>query len=198
MAAPGAWICGIGMVTPVGGSTAQTAASVRAGLSRYQESSVYNKRFEPMTLALVPDQDLPPLNEALAALPDLTARQARMLRLAEPALQEATEPLPAGQSVPLFLAGPGIEAEVRELAREKGDTRRLAQIDELEAKERSRRQAQMDKARRKLGDAEYERMRQRIADGKVDRKRLRNQRGNRDANADGAQRRSQREQHYES
>ena len=74
----GAWICGIGMVTAVGTTAAQTASSVRAGVSRYQESSVYNKRFEPMTMALLPEDAIPPLNEKLASEPGLTSRQRRM------------------------------------------------------------------------------------------------------------------------
>jgi 3-oxoacyl-[acyl-carrier-protein] synthase-1 len=106
MADKGAWVGGIGMVTPVGGCTAQTAASVRAGISRYQESPVHNKRFQPMTMALVPDADLPPLAEPLAAAPGLTARQARMLRLAQPAIEEALQALPPGPPPPLFLALP--------------------------------------------------------------------------------------------
>lgn len=107
MASGGAWIRGIGMVTPVGGCAAQTASSVRAGISRYQESPVYNKRFAPMTLALVPEEALPPLADPLVAQPGLTARQARMLRLAQPALAEALESLPAEAAAPpLLLAGP--------------------------------------------------------------------------------------------
>ena len=101
------WVCGIGMITAVGDSTAQTAASVRAGISRYAESSVYNKRFLPMTMALLPEENLPPLNEELEnATPGLTSRQRRMLRLAEPALKEALAPLPRGKKIPLFLAVP--------------------------------------------------------------------------------------------
>ena len=107
MAEAGAWIFGVGMVTPVGGCAAQTASSVRAGISRYQESPVYNKRFASMTLALVPEEALPPLAEPLAAEPGLTARQTRMLRLAQPALVEALESLPAEAAPPpLLLAGP--------------------------------------------------------------------------------------------
>lgn len=106
MAGQRAWICAIGMVTPVGGCTGQTAASVRAGISRYQESPVYNKRFEPMTMALVPDDDLPPLADSLAATQGLTARQARMLRLAQPAIGEALQALSPDPPPPLFLALP--------------------------------------------------------------------------------------------
>jgi 3-oxoacyl-[acyl-carrier-protein] synthase-1 len=106
MAEAGAFICGIGMLTAVGGCAAQTAASVRAGINGYQESSICNKRFEPMTLAIVPEEVLPPLAEELTGAAGLTARQARMLRLAGPALEEALAPLPRGPSPPLFLAVP--------------------------------------------------------------------------------------------
>ncbi len=104
--ASGATICGVGMITPVGGNALQTLASVRAGISRYQESPIYNKRFDPMTMALVPDDVLPPLNEELAAEPGLTARQMRMLRLATPALQEAMASLEEPEALPLMLAVP--------------------------------------------------------------------------------------------
>jgi len=107
MAGDSAWICGMGMVTPVGDCATQTATSVRAGISRYQESSIYNKRFEPMTMALLPEDALPPLNKELANHPKLTSRQARMLRLAHNALLEALETLPKEQQlIPVFLAGP--------------------------------------------------------------------------------------------
>ena len=101
-----AFICGIGLFSPVGGCTAQTATSVRAGISRYAESAVCNKHFMKMTMAMVPEEDLPVLTERADALPGLTARQRRMLRLAGPALEEALQPLPDGERVPLFLAGP--------------------------------------------------------------------------------------------
>lgn len=102
----GAWICGIGMMTPAGDCAAQTAASVRAGISRYRESPVYNKRFEPMTLALLPEDALPPLQDELAATPGLTSRQSRMLRLAHKPLLEALAAYPGKERLPLLLAGP--------------------------------------------------------------------------------------------
>ena len=108
MSAQHAWISGIGMMTPVGGCTAQTTASVRAGISLYQESSIYNKHFEPMTMALIPDDILPELKEEVASYPIFSSRQIRMLKLAQPALLEAIEALPEDQNmpIPLFLAGP--------------------------------------------------------------------------------------------
>lgn len=103
--AASAAICGIGMITAIGGNALQTLASYRAGISRYAESSVYNKRFEPMTMALVPEEVLPPLNDEVAQK-GLTARQMRMLRLATPALQEATQSLEKPEPLPLLLAVP--------------------------------------------------------------------------------------------
>jgi 3-oxoacyl-[acyl-carrier-protein] synthase-1 len=83
-------------------------ASVRAGISVYADSPVANKRAEPMTMALIPDDILPPLNDDLAEVNKLTSRQARMLRLADLALPEALEHLPEDyeQPLPLLLAGP--------------------------------------------------------------------------------------------
>jgi len=103
-----AWICGIGMVTPVGGHAAQTAASVRAGISVYEESAFFNQRFEPMTLALIPDDILPPLNDELTGTDKLSSRQVRMLKLADLALTEALEALPEDhqQLLPLCFVGP--------------------------------------------------------------------------------------------
>jgi 3-oxoacyl-[acyl-carrier-protein] synthase-1 len=99
-------IVGIGMMTPVGDSAAMTATSVEAGISAYMASSIYNKRFQPMTLALTPDEALPPLNEELEKIAGLTSRQRRMLRLAEKPLAEALSVVPGPLSPPLLLAGP--------------------------------------------------------------------------------------------
>lgn len=109
MAGESAWICGIGMVTPVGDSAAQTVTSVRAGISGYAVSPVHNKGFLPMTLSLVPEDVLPPLRDELLDHPRLSSRQVRMLRLAHPALLEAVAALPEHhlqRNLPLFLAGP--------------------------------------------------------------------------------------------
>ena len=96
-------IIATGMLTPVGANAKMTAASVLGDISAYQASGIQNKKFKPMTLALVPDDALPPLEEALLTQ-KLTVRQQRMLRLATPALQQATENVQ--QPVPLLLCGP--------------------------------------------------------------------------------------------
>lgn len=99
-------IVGVGMMTPVGDSAAMTSVSVQAGISAYQASSIYNKRFQPMTMALTPEDALPPLHEELEKVSGLTSRQRRMLRLADKAIAEALSVSKSPISPPLFLAGP--------------------------------------------------------------------------------------------
>ncbi len=94
------------MITAVGGNAVQTAAAVRAGISGYQASNIYNKQFNPMTLALVPDEALPPLDDEVAKLFGLTSRQKRMLQLATHPLQQLLAAQPLQTPVPLMLAVP--------------------------------------------------------------------------------------------
>ena len=103
---PKVYVAGVGMITPVGFDAASTAAAVKAGVSRYADSPHYNKNFNPMKMALVPEDALPPLNEKLSSMPELTARQRRMLRLTTPALEEVLMAIPIKDPVPLFLAVP--------------------------------------------------------------------------------------------
>jgi 3-oxoacyl-[acyl-carrier-protein] synthase I len=92
-----------GMITSIGANAEMTAASVRSGISAYQESSIINKHFNPMTMALVPDDALPDLEDELK-LHELSSRQQRMLRLATPAMLPLIDQLDS--SVPLLLACP--------------------------------------------------------------------------------------------
>jgi len=102
-------IVGVGMVTAVGLSAAETAASVSAGLMRFSETELMDGLSEPFTLAEVPDEGLPGLAAALEDAP-LTSREARMLRLAAAPLAQALGPLPDGEPAPaLSLALPELE-----------------------------------------------------------------------------------------
>lgn len=96
-------IMATGMITSLGADTKMTAASVRSGISTYQESAILNKQFNPMILSLVPDEALPELEDELQQQA-LTSRQQRMLRLATPAIQQLAEKLDV--PVPLMLCGP--------------------------------------------------------------------------------------------
>jgi 3-oxoacyl-[acyl-carrier-protein] synthase-1 len=94
-----------GAVCAIGGGLEQIDASVRTGYSAMAASSIHDRFFEPIKMALVPENALGPLTEAADALP-LTSRQRRMLRLATPALQQALEGIEDLQRVPLFLGLP--------------------------------------------------------------------------------------------
>ena len=106
MAESGIAIIKTGAITPVGIGAAQTAASVRAGIARTSESSIYDKNFDPFVMAILPDDVLPPLEQDLEQITGLTARQTRMLRLAAPALQEVLEDIPQQEQIPLYLGVP--------------------------------------------------------------------------------------------
>ncbi|HEY6529203.1 MAG TPA: hypothetical protein VIZ65_10955 [Cellvibrionaceae bacterium] len=49
------YIAGMGMVSPLGGTMAQTYAAIKANISGYACSDYFNKAFEPVTLAKIPD-----------------------------------------------------------------------------------------------------------------------------------------------
>ena len=104
------FVVGVGMQTAVGLTAPETAASVRAATMRFNESSIHDRRFDPVTLAQVPDDALPPLAEPLEAIPELTGREIRMLRLAAPALAECLAAAAGGAGRPgLTLALPEAE-----------------------------------------------------------------------------------------
>lgn len=89
-------VVGTGMMTAIGLSTQETAASVRARTMRFGETSMHDKRFEPFVLAEVIEDGLPELAEIPDGEPRLTSREMRMLRLAAMPLLECLEPLPGG------------------------------------------------------------------------------------------------------
>ncbi|MGH7504384.1 MAG: hypothetical protein ACRELX_01980, partial [Longimicrobiales bacterium] len=103
-------IVGVGMATAVGLSAVETAASVRAGTMRFTETAIMDRRFEPFTLAELPEDGLPPLIEELERTTGFTSRELRLLRLATAPLLECLAKLP-GTAWPLPLALALPEAE---------------------------------------------------------------------------------------
>ena len=100
-------IVGVGVTTAVGLSAPETAAAVRATTARFEESPIRDHRFEPFTLALVPDEGLPPLVDSLESTRGLTSREIRLLRLATMPITECLAVMPSGQPAPgLALAIP--------------------------------------------------------------------------------------------
>lgn len=107
-------IIGMGMMTPLGLNAEQTAASVRAGLSAFEESAMMDKAVEPFVIASLPDDVLADLSSELAQEAALTYREARMLRLAQPAIEQALEPLgDVSQDVPVYLGFPEMETQIK-------------------------------------------------------------------------------------
>lgn len=106
-------ILSAGACTPVGLTLAETAASTRARIARLREIAWRDRRFEPFIVGSVPDAGLPPLAEPLLAR-HLQYREARMLRLAQVALEDALGTaddlaalgIDAGRPLPLLLALP--------------------------------------------------------------------------------------------
>ncbi|MDP3822218.1 MAG: hypothetical protein Q8R33_12155 [Burkholderiales bacterium] len=99
-------IASAGVVTPIGLSLPETAASARARVARLREIDWRDRRFEPFIVGSVPEDGLPDLAEGLAGLP-LQYREARMLRLAHVALEEALAPLQGkADLIPLLLGLP--------------------------------------------------------------------------------------------
>jgi 3-oxoacyl-[acyl-carrier-protein] synthase-1 len=96
-------IVGMGMVTAVGLDAQQTAASVRAGIARFEETSIHDKRFEPLVMSVLPDEVLHPLKPEIENTAGLTSKQVRALRLATSALKETTMSLPEIEKIPLYL-----------------------------------------------------------------------------------------------
>lgn len=110
MAAPNIVIASAGLVTPVGLSLRETAASARARVARLREIDWRDRRFEPFIVGTVPDEGLPALAAPLAGQP-LQTRESRMLRLAHAALEEAVVPVAEAlaarkQRLPLLLGLP--------------------------------------------------------------------------------------------
>ncbi|HEY2377842.1 MAG TPA: beta-ketoacyl synthase N-terminal-like domain-containing protein [Gemmatimonadaceae bacterium] len=101
MSADSVVIVGLGMMTSVGVSARETAASVRAATARFIAIPARDKQFRPFTIAEVPNDALPPLAGSLHDVNSLSDRERRLLRLATPPLRECFGPLTA---LPVTLA----------------------------------------------------------------------------------------------
>ena len=73
-------VVGIGMVTAVGVSAPETAASVRAATSRFVESALWDRHSAPFVLAEVPDEALPELYEDVTSTAVISRRNSSRWR----------------------------------------------------------------------------------------------------------------------
>lgn len=111
MAAPDVVVARVGMVTAVGLSAAETIASVRSATMRFEKIDWLDHRFEPFTVAFVPDAGLPALAPDVAKTAGLSIRDARLLRLGAKALAECLGPARLGARPPIVLALPEPERQ---------------------------------------------------------------------------------------
>lgn len=77
----------------------------RAGINTYQAANYHSFDHHQITLALVPDDVLPPLAESIEETELLNFRDERLLQMTQVAAQEALSHY-HGEPVPLILAGP--------------------------------------------------------------------------------------------
>src|SRR5690554_5211185 len=91
---------------------------------RFSESGILDQQFEPFVLAQVPEDGLERLVAAVASEPGMTAREARLLRLAARPLIDGLAGAPEQRAVPVMVALP--ETETRRPLDRSAFLRRLA------------------------------------------------------------------------
>ncbi|MEM9103278.1 MAG: beta-ketoacyl synthase N-terminal-like domain-containing protein [Pseudomonadota bacterium] len=102
-------IVNTGMITPIGANTAMTEAAIRAGISGQRIAALYETPLSRINMAIVPTEALPYLKVDLLRNLSVNARQARLLRLADAALDDDHLKINLKELTvppPLFLAGP--------------------------------------------------------------------------------------------
>jgi 3-oxoacyl-[acyl-carrier-protein] synthase-1 len=102
------------MITAVGVSVPETAASVRARTARFTESVLQDKSNRPFILGEVPTAALAPLAEELPTAPPPSARELRLLRLAGAPIAECLVALDGRPArVGLAVALPELQTRVQ-------------------------------------------------------------------------------------
>ena len=99
------YIANCGLIISVGGNTLMNFGAYRAGINTYQAANYHSFDHHQVTLALVPDDVLPPLAESIEEAELLSFRDERLLQMTHMAAQEALSHY-RGEPVPLILAGP--------------------------------------------------------------------------------------------
>lgn len=95
-----------GMVSAVGGDTKMNVAAVNCGINAYSETIYINKKLNPIKAAWLPEGTLPPLNNDISALPRLSERYRRMVRLTNAPLAQCLQNYSQDNLLPLFMSCP--------------------------------------------------------------------------------------------
>lgn len=100
------FLAGTGAITAVGWNSQVNYYAVRAGVSGYKSAEYFTRHRERVSMALVPDDALPPLREDLGVRGKLSFRDRRILRMCHVAAAEAMNRFTGRQPVPLIFSGP--------------------------------------------------------------------------------------------
>lgn len=113
MPGPDVVVIGAGVVTAVGVTLPEAAAAVRAHTMRFTESPFRDRQREPVIMATVLEDALPPLDPAIEPHAGVSSRERRMLRLASQALTQCMRAIPkTATNVPISIALPNIDGVV--------------------------------------------------------------------------------------
>ena len=91
---------------PVGLNVVQAATSMYTGIARVEASSLMDDRFDAITMGLVPEDVMAPIDESIQATPFMTAHTVRMLKLLSPCLENLSAAGVPTAGMPLLIAGP--------------------------------------------------------------------------------------------
>lgn len=110
------YIAGMGMVTPVGGNVAMTAAMIGANVSAYKSSYFETREGKKITMAQVPGEMFAEFTGEIDEGSCFNPRHDRVIRMAILALQQACKEKTTEQAVPLILAMSDIKTESKGLS----------------------------------------------------------------------------------
>lgn len=105
------YIAGMGMVTPVGGNVAMTAAMIAARVSAYKSSYFETQSGEKITMAQVPSEMLAEFEGEIDQGSCFNLRHDRVIRMAILALRQAIGQHTTENAIPLLLAMPDIKTD---------------------------------------------------------------------------------------
>ncbi len=110
------YIAGMGMVTPVGGNVAMTAAAVEAKISGYRTSPYYTQQSKPITMAQVPTDVFASLEAEIDEGDSYNEQHDHIIKMAIIAVKEACSPKDITQPIPMILAMSEIQPNIDHLS----------------------------------------------------------------------------------
>ncbi|MES2824580.1 MAG: hypothetical protein V4732_13330 [Pseudomonadota bacterium] len=109
------YIAGMGMVSPVGGNVAMTAATVNAGISAYAASDFYSVNGNAVTMALVPNEIFDEMHVEIGEGDRFSAQHDRIIKMAIMAANEASTYQSIKQPIPLLMAMTDVPRDLSDL-----------------------------------------------------------------------------------